>query len=134
MYNDVYVFPAIITNLDKDDYNITFPNFKEIVTYGDTLETAYIMAEDALKLCIFDLYEESKEIPEAINLNTLDLKHNQSLILVRVNLEEIIKEYDSRAIKKTLSVPSWLNKKAENAGLNFSQILQEALKERLNLK
>jgi antitoxin HicB len=62
MYKDLYIFPAIIIKLDYNDYNVKFPNFDEITTYGESLEEAYIMAEDALKLCLFDMFIDNKEI------------------------------------------------------------------------
>ena len=53
--------------------------------------------------------------------------------LVRVDLDEYRRKHDSRAVKKTLSIPSWLNAQAEQAGINFSAVLQEALKARLGI-
>ena len=133
MYKDIYMFPAIVTKFDEDDYNVMFPDFEEIITCGENLEEAYTMAEDALKLCLFDLYEEDKNINTSIKLkNIKQLEDNQTLIMVRVNLKEVIKEYDNKAVKKTLTIPSWLNKEADKAHINYSHILQEELKENLS--
>jgi predicted RNase H-like HicB family nuclease len=133
MYKNLYIFPAIIIKLDDNDYNVKFPNFHEITTYGESLEEAYIMAEDALKLCLFDMFIDNKEIQEPTKLEDIKLESNQTIILVKVNLKETIRSYDNKAIKKTLTIPSWLNKEAENAHLNFSKILQIALKEHLDM-
>ena len=133
MYKDIYMFPAIVTKFDEDDYNVTFPDFEEIITCGEDLEEAYTMAEDALKLCLFDLYEDDEDINASTKLeNIQQLEDNQTIIMVRVNLKEVIKEYDNRAVKKTLTIPSWLNKEADKAHINYSHILQEALKEHLS--
>ena len=133
MYKDIYMFPAIVTKFDEDDYNVMFPDFEEIITCGEDLEEAYAMAEDALKLCLFDLYESNKNINDSIKLENIDqLEDNQTLIMVRINLKEVIKEYDNKAVKKTLTIPSWLNKEADKAHINYSHILQEALKEHLS--
>ncbi|OCL28671.1 hypothetical protein U472_00410 [Orenia metallireducens] len=91
------------------------------------------MAEDALKLCLFDLYEDGEKIPEAKKIENIKLESNQTLIIVKANLKEIIKEYDNKAVKKTLTIPSWLNKEAEKAHVNFSQLLQKSLKNHLDL-
>lgn len=127
MYKDIYIFPAIVTILDENDYNISFPDFEEIITYGQNIDEAYLMAEDALKLCLFDLYEDNKKINESSKLNDIKLDKNQTMILVKVNLKQIIRKYDNRAVKKTLTIPSWLNEEAKKSHINFSQVLQEAL-------
>lgn len=134
MYKDTYIFPAIVTTYADNDYNVSFPDFNGISTYGETLEDAYYMAEDALKLELFDLYEDKLEIPQASNITQIKQKENQILIMVKVNLYQVIKEYDNKAVKKTLTIPAWLNKIAEDEKVNFSQILQLALKEKLNIK
>lgn len=133
MYNENYVFPAIIEKLGVEDYNVKFLDFDYIISYGETLSDAFIMAEDALKMAIFDLYEEKKEIPQATSADDIKVNDKQTLILVKANLKDILKEYDNKAVKKTLTIPSWLNKKAEENNVNFSQLLQEALKSKLNL-
>jgi len=132
MYKDNYMFPAIIEKLAKDDYNVSFPDFKSIVTYGETLEEAYFMAEDALSLELFDLYSDNKEIPQATDIDNIKLKEHETLILVKINLKSILKKYDDKAVKKTLTIPSWLNKLALEQNINFSQVLQNALEEKLN--
>ncbi len=133
MYRDIYIYPAIITKLDENDYNIKFPDFDEIISYGDSIEEAYLMAEDALKLCLFDLYEDDKTIIEPSIINNIKLDESQVMILVKVNLKQIIKEYDNKSIKKTLTIPSWLNKEAEKSHINFSKLLQEALVDYLKI-
>ncbi|MGG7163854.1 type II toxin-antitoxin system HicB family antitoxin [Clostridium ihumii] len=133
MYKENYIFPAIVEKLGKEDYNIKFLDFDYIISYGETLSDAFIMAEDALKMAIFDLYEEKKEIPQETLIDDIKVNDKQILILVKVNLKDILKEYDNKAVKKTLTIPSWLNKKAEENDIKFSQLLQEALKSKLNL-
>ena len=133
MYKDIYIFPAVITTLGENDYNVKFPDFDEIITYGETLEEAYNMAEDALKLCLFDLYQDKEDIPEAQKINKIKLEKDQVAILVKIELKKVIREYDNKAVKKTLTIPSWLNTEAEKAHLNFSHVLQEGLKKQLNI-
>ncbi|EDT87288.1 HicB family protein [Clostridium botulinum] len=133
MYKENYIFPAIITKLAETDYNVSFPDFDEIITYGESVEEAYIMAEDALSLELFDLWEDKKEISEPTNVDNLTLENNETLILVKLNLKDVLKKYDNKAVKKTLTIPSWLNKVAEENKVNFSQILQAGLMEYLNI-
>lgn len=132
-YNDIYIFPAIITKFDDDDYNVTFPDFEEIITFGENLKEAYVMAEDALKLCLFDLYSDGGNIPEPTDIENIVLDKKQVMVLVSVNLKQVIREYDNKAVRKNLTIPSWLDKEAEKAHINYSQLLQDALINHLDL-
>ena len=132
MYKNEYIFYWYFTKHNDNDYQVSFYNFEYIITCGETLEQAFRMAEDALKLELFDLYSDNKEIPDAI-FSYESLEFNQIPFVIKINLKETIEQYDNKSIKKTLTIPSWLNKAAERNNINFSQVLQEALKEKLNL-
>lgn len=133
MDKGIYIYPAVITKFDNNDYNVRFPDFEEITTYGETLEEAYLMAEDALKLVLFDLYQEDKDIPVCTELERIIVEKNQTIAMIKVNLQQTIREYDNKAVKKTLTIPAWLNKEAEKSHLNYSHLLQEAIKKQLEL-
>lgn len=133
MYNETFIYPAIIKKIGDKDYNIRFKDFENIITYGESIDESYDMAEDALKLEIFDLYSDKLEIPIATDITDIEVKSDETLILVKVNLKNILKQYDNKAIKKTLTIPSWLNKLAEEKKVNFSQVLQDALKKILDI-
>ena len=47
--------------------------------------------------------------------------------LICVNLDEYARAYNDKAVKKTLSIPAWLNTACENYGINYSKVLQDAL-------
>lgn len=132
MYKENYIYPAIIEKLAEDDYNVRFPDFDSIITYGENFETAYFMAEESLSLEIFDLYNDKQEVPQGVHIDNIPVKENETLILVKVNLKDIIKKYDNKAVKKTLTIPSWLNKIAIEEKTNFSQVLQNALEEKFH--
>lgn len=131
MYKDEYIFYGCFTKHSDDDFEVSFYDFDYIVTCGETLEEAFNMAEDALKLELFDLYSDNKEIPKATFQN-IKLEENQIPFVVKINLKETIKQYDNKAVKKTLTIPLWLNTEAERHNINFSQVFQEALKQKLN--
>lgn len=133
IYKDNYIFPAIINYLGDKDYNVRFIDFENITTYGETLAEAFDSAEDALKLEIFDLYSDMLEIPKSTEVNNIRVENGETLILVKVNLKDVLKQYDDKAVKKTLTIPSWLNKIVEEKKVNCSQILQEALQEKLDI-
>lgn len=132
-YKEEYLFPAIINKLADDDYNVRFTDFEGIITCGENLEEAYFMAEDALKLELFVLYSDKEEIPKATDINNIKISENETLILVRVNLRNALKEYDNKSVKKTLTIPSWLNKIAEEENINFSALLQNAIKDKIGI-
>ncbi len=97
------------------------------------MSDAYEMSVDALGLSLTYLKDRGLKIPSPSAPNQIQLGHNQFLVVIEFDWADYMRKYDTRAVKKTLSIPSWLNQMAIDEGVNFSQILQEALKERLDL-
>ena len=93
---------------------------------------AIFMAEDVIAMMLADYEDEGKPVPVPSSIN--DIKTSGVVSLVRADTDEWRKLVDNKAIKKTLSIPSWLNSRAEKAGVNFSQVLQDALKKLLGVK
>ena len=77
--------------------------------------------------------EENEDIPEPTPLKDVKLENNQRAVLIEVCLALLREARNNKAVKKTLTIPYWLNVEAEKAGINFSQVLQVALKEKLNV-
>ncbi len=127
-------YPAIFEKYDTG-YSIFFPNIPGCNSEGDTLEGAYIMASDALGL-MYATYKEDlhKVFPLPCDPAEIQLEANQALVMVALDSLEYRRKYESKAVKKTLTIPSWLNDMASSANINFSQVLQEALKQQLHLK
>lgn len=126
-----YFYPAIFT-YDKDSncYTVNFIDLVGCSTFGKTLKDAYLMAQDAMGLFLSDL----QNLPSpTIPYNKIKLKDNQFISIVDIDLSEYRKKYNNVAIKKTLTIPTWLNTLAEKNDINFSQLLQNALKEKLNI-
>lgn len=129
-----YIYPAVFTN-DKDGgYSISFPDLESCYTDGDDLQDAYDMASDVLCLTLYKMEESNKAIPEPSNVKSLKVHSDSFISLISVDTLEYRKLYDSKAVKKTLTIPSWMNTMAENAGINFSATLQRALTEELDLE
>ena len=91
------------------------------------------MAEDALAFTLYDYEKEKKEIPGASALNDLKVASNEFTNYITCDTIGYQKRNNNKAVKKTLSIPEWLNEAAMAAGVNFSQILQDGLKKKLNL-
>lgn len=125
-----YIYPAKFIK-QKKGYTVDFIDFN-CTTEGDSLENAIEMAEEALGLYLDDL--DANSIPKpSLPFSNQNLKINEFISLVQLDLDEYRRKYDSKSVKKTLTIPNWLNKKAEALNLNFSQILQSALKEELGI-
>lgn len=128
-----YVYPAIFTPTDEGGYLVNFPNLKNCFTDGDTLAEAIENAEDVLALTMYDLEEKGTPAVMSAPLNGISVPENGFSSLICCDTMEYRRIYESKAIKKTLTIPAWLNASAERAGINFSQTLQEALTAKLGL-
>ena len=136
-----YIFPAIIT-YTKDDaafpngvYEVSFPDLAGCLTFGETMEEAFINAQDALNGMLWTLEDDKEQtIPKPTNFKSVKHDENSVVTLVEADTLEYRKKYDTKAVKKTLTIPAWLNTKAMESGVNFSNVLQEALLKRLGLE
>ena len=126
-----YVYPAIFTP-ENGAYSVIFPDL-EIATSGETLVEAMDMAQDALCLQLYDFEERKGAIPAASSITDLICPTGSFASLIECDTMEYRRYYDNKAVKKTLSIPSWLNTMAEREDINFSAVLQKALKAELNL-
>ena len=127
-----YVYPAIFTE-DEDGVSVRFPDIDGCFTSGETLPEAMEMAEDALALMLYDMEESGEPIPKASDVKTLHTEAGEFASLIACDTLAYRKRFGAKAVKKTLSIPSWLNDAAERAGVNFSNVLQDALKQQLHL-
>lgn len=128
-----YVYPAVFTPEDDGSYSVNFPDFESCYTGGADLAESLDMAKDVLCLTLYGLEQEGKEIPAPSTVIQLEHGANELVSLVACDTLEYRKFYDSKAVKKTLTIPSWLNDMAERNGINFSGVLQEALKAKLDI-
>ncbi|MBR6348391.1 MAG: type II toxin-antitoxin system HicB family antitoxin [Spirochaetales bacterium] len=126
-----YVFPAIFEQAEEGGFNVRIPDVPGCFTQGDTLAEAIYMAQDALAMMIVYYEDHGNEIPASSSLE--DIKSGKAIVsYVLADTDQWRRNNDNRAVKKTLSIPSWLNAKASRAGVNFSQVLQEALVSKLS--
>lgn len=126
---DKYVFPAIFHPENDGGYSIHFPDLKGCTTEGEDLADGSVMAREVLELYLYSLETDGQEIPEPAG--RYKMKGEDFVVMVTAHMNVIRAEMKNRAVKKTLTIPCWLNEEAEAAGINFSLVLQEALKEQL---
>ena len=127
---DKYVYPAIF-KYEDDNISISFPDFEGCFSCANSDEEALYMAKDALACWLLTLEEENESIPEPSKLKDIELTSNQNVVLIETNLALHREPRLNRSVKKTLTIPQWLNIEAEKNNINFSSLLQEALKDRL---
>lgn len=130
---DRYIYPAIFEPGERKGYVVAFPDLPGCLTEGDSLETALHMAREALELHMYGMEEDGDFIPMPSAPEKLTLPKNAFVSLVEVWMPVVRDEMANRAVKKTLTIPKWLNDAAEQSRVNFSQILQSALKEYLGI-
>ena len=130
---DKYIYPAIFDYTD-DGIIIEFPDLPGCISCADSDEEALLMAEEVLGLWMENLEEQKGNIPKPTNLKDIEILNNQKTVLISVWIPTIRKAINNKAIKKTLSIPQWLDLMAREKDLNFSYVLQEALKKELRIK
>lgn len=125
-------YPAIFHKAEEGGFWISFPDIPECLTEGDDMQQAYEMAVEALGLALVNRKEEKEEIPVPSEIDRIQ-GEDGTLVSVEFDMQEYLRKHNSKAVKKTLSIPEWLNKEATAMGVNFSQVLQEALMSKLNI-
>lgn len=127
-------YPAIFHPEEEGGYSVFFPDLEGCYTCGDTLEQCYEMAFEVLGLYLEVYIDKGLPIPDASAPNSIELEGNDFIAIIEFDMLEYKKRTGSQAVKKTLTIPSWLNYEAEKAGINFSSTLQNAIKDQLGLR
>lgn len=125
------VYPVVFTP-DNEQFLVYVPDF-DIYTQGMDLADAIDMARDAINLMGVTLEDDEKVIPDSSNIKSIHLENEQICTLVDCDFDAYRRTLENKSVKKNCTIPSWLNEKAEAAHINFSAVLQEALKTKLNL-
>lgn len=121
------VFYPAIFHPEELGYSVTIPDIKGCFTQGNTMEKALFMAQDVIGLMLEDQSKfPSPSLPSAFVLDTGDF-----VVMVPFDMDAYQRKF--KAVKKTLSIPGWLNDAAEAAHINFSSVLQDALKAKLGM-
>lgn len=130
---DQYTFPCIITHSEEDHiFYAQFPDIEEAFTDGETFKEALDNAKDVLGLVVYEREKLGVDIPEPTT-GMIKTEDNQSVSYIQVWMPLVRDRIESKAVKKTLTIPKWLNDLAEENEVNYSQILQSALKQYLGL-
>ncbi len=133
MYPDRYHFIAVLESADTGSIGVYFPDLPGCVSGAETMEKAIKNAEEVLSLHIYGMEQDGDIIPKASDIKDIKLEQGEIPLMVDVYMKPYRERMNAKYIKKTLSIPNWLNTLAEKEGINFSQVLQNALKQQLNI-
>ena len=128
-----YVYPAIFGQDNNKVYLVSFPDLDGCYTDGATLEEALENAKDVLNLKLWDMEEKKEIIPVPSDPRKIKTAKTEFISLISADTLAYQKLYDKKSVKKTLSIPRWLDNLAIENNVNFSNILQNALKKQLNV-
>lgn len=125
-----YFYPAVFTYEDGQEIAVTFPDL-DVATSGENEDDALLSARELLGCVLYGLEEDGEEIPAPTALSRVALESNERAVLVDVYMPSIRMAQVNRSVNRTVTLPAWLNAAALERNINFSQVLQDALKERL---
>ena len=108
-----YIYPAIFTPEEDGYFSVSFPDLESCYTSGLGLVEAMDMAKDVLCMTLYDLEEERRTIPAPTETKAVATEGNAFVSLIACDTIEYRKFYNGKAVKKTLTIPAWLNDMAE---------------------
>lgn len=126
-------YPALFHKSEEGGFWVSFPDIPECFTQGDDMAQAYEMAVDALGLALTSRETEQQPLPDISDPTVITSEPDSFLVVIEFDMLAYKKRTNSRSVKKTLSIPEWLNEAAMAMDLNFSQILQEALLSKIQM-
>lgn len=127
---DRYFYPAVFTYEPDCEIAVTFPDLG-VATSGVDEQDALMSARDLLGIAIFGMEQDGEELPEPTHVNAVDVEDNERAVLVDVYMPSVRMANVNKSVTRTVTLPAWLNALAMENGMNFSQVLQEGLRQRL---
>lgn len=128
-----YFYPAVFTYEDGKEIAVDFPDLK-CATSGINEDDALLSARELLGCVLNGLEEDNEMIPEPTPLSDIQTSPNERVVLVDVYMPSVRLAHINRSVNRTVTLPAWLNAMALEHNVNFSQVLQDALKQQLNVR
>lgn len=122
-----YFYPAVFTYEEGQEIAVVFPDL-DVATSGVNDNDALMSARELLGCVLFGLEEDGEEIPEPTPLSKVSLRDNERVVLIDVYMPSVRMAQVNRSVSRTVTLPAWLNAAAQERNINFSQVLQDALK------
>ncbi|KLU64034.1 hypothetical protein DEAC_c40280 [Desulfosporosinus acididurans] len=133
MKKDRYIYPAVF-DYATDGISIEFPDLPGCLPCAHSDEEALKNAREAMALHLYSMEQDDDEIPDPTPVTSLRPEANQAIVLIEAWMPSFRDQIENKAIKKTLTIPKWLNDIAEEKRVNFSHVLQDALKNYLGIQ
>lgn len=127
-----YIFPALFY-FDSDGISIEFPDLPGCLPCAQSQEDAFKNAKEALGLHLYGMEQDGEEIPEPTPVNQLTPEDGGVVVMIEVFMPAFRERMNNKSVNRTVTLPAWLNAAALECNINFSQILQDALKKQLNI-
>ncbi len=127
-----YIYPAVFTYEEGEEIAVVFPDL-DVATSGENDADALASARELLGAVLYGMEEDGDPIPAPTPLNAVKLEENERAALVDVYMPSIRLAKVNRAVNRTVTIPAWLNAAAMERNINFSQVLQGALREQLHM-
>lgn len=121
-------YPAVL-HKEENGYSACVPDLPGCFTQGETIQETMAMLQEAIGLYLDDV----PEYPKATAPERIDVPQGDFLVMAEFDSLAYQQKYNNKAVKKTLTIPAWLNAAALEQGINFSQVLQEALRAKLHI-
>lgn len=134
MYPDTYEFIAVLDYSNGKTVGVYFPDLPGCISCEDNTQNAVKSAKEVLQLHLYGMEEDGDEIPAASDFTDISLKKDEMPVLIEVHMKPFREKMHKRFVKKTLSIPSWVNAIAEEQGVNFSAVLLKGLKEQCHIE
>lgn len=127
-----YAYPILIEQHENGYYTAEAPDLPGVVVGGDTLADVLRAASDACAMWLADAESEGEVIPTPTDVHVLTAVAPDLVSVVPADTDEYRRKNDTRAVKKTISLPAWMADQADKAGISLSQTVQEALRAKLS--
>lgn len=129
---DNYAFPAVF-DIAEDGISIFFPDLPGCLPCAHSMEEAFKNAKEALQLHLYGMEEDEEDIPASSNPADIKCEQNQVLAMIEAWMPPFREKMLNKSLNKTVTIPRWLNILAEKEKVNYSHLLQSALKEYLGV-
>ena len=127
-----YFYPAVFTYEPDQEIAVTFPDL-DVATSGENEDDALLSARELLGCVLYGLEEDGEDIPAPTPLSQVKTEQNERSVLVDVYMPSVRMAQINKSVNRTVTLPAWLNAAALERNINFSQVLQDALKAQLHI-
>ena len=129
----MYVYPVVFSPLENGGYCVYAPDIKGCITEANSIAEGITKIRDGLCGMLYMMERDKLFVPEPTALKDIEQEESDIVTLVDAPLDEYRRRVGSKAVRRTISVPEWLDRLAMSAGISLSQVTQEALRLKLNV-